>query len=79
MIEIWRMGPIAAAVTLRGLGFSPDEANRLVELKLRCERGGMDDPTDTQKRLHFVRWLVQTGRLNEAEPICWDDGRRRAA
>lgn len=52
MIEIWRIGPIAAAVSLRGLGFPPPKANRL--LRLRCERGDLDDPTDTQKRLLFV-------------------------
>jgi hypothetical protein len=79
MIEIWRMGPIAAAVTLRGLGFSPDEANRLVALKLRREHGGFDDPTDTQQRLLFARWLVQNGRLSEGEPDCASGGELRAA
>jgi hypothetical protein len=79
MIEIWRMGPIGAAVALRGLGFSPHEANRLVELKLRCQRGDLDDPTDTQKRLLFIRWLVQNGRLSEGETVSRGDGQRRAA
>jgi hypothetical protein len=79
MVEIWRMGPIAAAVTLRGLGFSTQEAYRLVDLKLRYERGELDDLTETQKQLHFVRWLVQNGRLSEGEPTCWDDGERHAA
>lgn len=69
MIEIWRMGPMAAAVTLRGLGFSSQEASRLVELKQRRERGDFDDPTDAQKRLRFVRWLVQNARLSEGEPV----------
>jgi hypothetical protein len=79
MIEIWRMSPIAAAVTLRGLGFSSDEANRLVALKLRCERGDLDDPTDTQKQLLFARWLVQTGRLSEGTLDCRDDRETRGA
>jgi hypothetical protein len=79
MIEIWRMVPIAAAVTLRGLGFSSQEANCLVALKPRCERGELDDLTDTQARLRFARWLVQTGRLNEGEPVCRDSGQRRAS
>ena len=69
MIAIWRMGPIAAAAALRGLGFSVQEASRLVELKQRRERGDFDDPTDTQKRLRFVRWLVQNARLSEGEPV----------
>ena len=69
MIEIWRIGPLAAGVALRGLGFSAQEANRLVELKLRCVRGDFDDPTDAQKRLRFVRWLVQNARLSEGEPV----------
>ena len=79
MIEIWRMGPIAAAVALRGLGFSSREANRLVDLRLRRERGELDDPTDVQKQLCFVRWLVQNGRLSDGEPVSWGDSQRRAA
>ena len=79
MIEIWRMGPLAAAVALRGLDFSPDEANRLVALKLRCERGDLDDPTDAQKRLLFARWLFQNGRLSEGEPVCPSGGEPRVA
>jgi hypothetical protein len=67
--EIWRMGPIAAAVALRGLGFSAQEADHLVELKRRRERGELDDPTDTQKRLLFVRWLVQQGSLSEGASV----------
>ena len=39
MIYTWTMGPIAAAVALGNLGFSWQEANRLVQLKLRCEHG----------------------------------------
>jgi hypothetical protein len=69
MIEIWRMGPIGAVVALRGLGFSARQASRLVELKQRRERGELDDPTDAQKRLRFVRWLVQSARLSEGEPV----------
>ena len=70
MKEIWRLGPIPAAVALRGLGFSTQEANRLVELKRRCERGDLDDPTDAQKRLLFIRWLVQQGSLSEGASVC---------
>lgn len=65
MNEIWKLGPIATAVALRGMGFSAPEAGRLVELKRRCERGDLNDPTDTEKRLLFVRWLVQQGSLSE--------------
>lgn len=79
MSEMWRMGPIAAAVALRGLGFSSQEANCLVDLKRRCERGDLDDRTGMQQRLGFVRWLIQTGRLSEGEPMCRDSGQRRAA
>jgi hypothetical protein len=50
-----------------------------VDLKLRYERGELDDLTETQKQVHFVRWLVQNGRLSEGEPTCWDDGERHAA
>lgn len=79
MFEIWRLGPIAASVALRGLGFSALEANRLVELRQRRERRELDEPTDGQKRLRFVRWLVQNGRLCESELVSRDDGQRRPA
>jgi hypothetical protein len=71
MSEIWRLDPIAAAVALRGLGFSAQEGYRLVKLKRQCEHGDPDDPTDTQKRLLFVRWLAQQGSLSEGAPVCW--------
>jgi hypothetical protein len=73
------MGEIAATVALRGLGFSSREANRLVDLKRRCERGEFDDLTDTQKQMRFVRWLVQNGRLNDGERACWDESQKPAA
>ena len=37
-------------------------------LKLRYERGNFRELTHEQKRLFFVRWLVEHGRLSEYEP-----------
>jgi hypothetical protein len=39
MPDVWMIGPTAAARALRACGFSPRQAERLVELKLRYERG----------------------------------------
>jgi hypothetical protein len=50
------------------MGFSAREADRLVALKLRYVRGEFPAPTLEVKRLHFVRWLVEHGRLSEAVP-----------
>ena len=59
------VGPTALALGLRRLGFTPREAERLVALKLRYVRGGFREVTDAQKRLLFVRWLVDNGQLSE--------------
>ncbi|MDA8217877.1 MAG: hypothetical protein M0Z94_09710 [Dehalococcoidales bacterium] len=55
MTQFWTMGPTAAALSLRALGFSPREAERLVRLKLRCERGDFCELTGEQKRVLFAR------------------------
>ena len=55
--DFWSLGPTAAAVGLRALGFSPHEAERLVTLKLRYLRGEFPKLTIDEKRLRFVRWL----------------------
>ena len=68
MLDFWAVGPSAAALSLRALGFSPREAERLVQLRQHSERGAFRELTDVQKRLLFVRWLVEHGRLSEDEP-----------
>jgi len=68
MTDFWTMGPTAAALGLRAQGCSPREAERLVRLKLRWERGDFRELTDQQKRLLFTRWLVEHGWLDEGGP-----------
>jgi len=68
LADFWTLGPTAAAVSLRAMGFGPREADCLVALKLRYLRGDFPKPTLEEKRLHFARWLVQTGRLTDAVP-----------
>lgn len=65
MRDIWTIGPTAAAHALRACGFSPGQADCLVALKLRYDRGLFRELTTTEKRLLFIRWLVERGRLNE--------------
>lgn len=64
MHDIWTIGPTAAAYRLRLCGFSPREAERLVALKLRQERGEFRELTDYDRR-RFARWLVDHGRLSD--------------
>jgi hypothetical protein len=64
MSEFWTIGPAAAAHRLRLCGFSPLEAERLVALKIRYDRGALREPTDDD-RLGFARWLVEHGRLSD--------------
>ena len=58
----------AAMLGLQAQGFSPREAERLVRLKLRVGRSQIRVFTAEQKRLLFIRWLLQQGRLNEGDP-----------
>ena len=60
MIDFWTLGPTAAALNLRARGFSPREAERLVALKLRYERGEFRELT-VYDRLCFMRWLAVHG------------------
>lgn len=46
-------------------GFSPRQADRLVALKIRYERGAFRELTTAQKRLLFVRWLVRHNHLSD--------------
>ena len=65
MPDVWTFGPTAAARALRAFGFSPRQADRLVALKIRYERGAFRELTTAQKRLLLVRWLVQHNHLSD--------------
>jgi hypothetical protein len=69
MTDLWTIGPTAAVRALRACGFSLRQAERLVALKLRYERGVFREVTVSQKRLLFARWLVEHGRLDEGDPL----------
>lgn len=71
MIDFWSLGPTAASLALRASGFSLREANRLVCLKIRFERGDFRELTDAQRclaHLRFLRWLADRGRFDDGEP-----------
>jgi hypothetical protein len=68
-IDSRAVGPAEAARRLRLCGFTPREAERLVALKARRERGEVDELTDEARRALFVRWLVEHGRFTD-----WPDG-----
>jgi hypothetical protein len=59
--------PVAPVERLRLRGFSPDQIDRLVELKARQDRGEFREamPGD---RLRFARYLVQQGWFNDWGP-----------
>lgn len=69
MRDIWSIGPTAAARALRACGFSPRQAECLIALKLRYERGAFRELTVAQNRLLFVRWLVEYGRIDDGVPV----------
>jgi uncharacterized protein YfbU (UPF0304 family) len=45
-------------------GFTAHEACQLTDLKRRYMRGGFREASE-EDHLRFVRWLVETGRLDE--------------
>jgi hypothetical protein len=45
-------------------GFTAHEAGQLADLKLRYMRGDFRETSEAD-HLRFVRWLVETGRLDE--------------
>ena len=65
MIDIWTIGPTAAAYHLRQQGFTPRQAERLVALRLRRARGELHELTYEECRRRFVRWLVEHGRFTD--------------
>ena len=69
MRDIWSIGPTAAVRALRACGFSSRQADNLVALKLRYERGAFREQSAAQNRLLFVRWLVEHGRLDDGLPV----------
>ena len=77
MRDLWSIGLSGAALFLRTNGFSWQEADRLLHLRLRYERGDYREKTDEQKRLEFVKWLVQHGRYtDQLEDPSWHSGRQ---
>ncbi len=65
MPDVWTFGPTAAAQALRARGFSSRQADRLVTLKMRYERGAFRELTPADKRLLFALWLVEHNRLSD--------------
>lgn len=72
MRDIWTIGPTATAILLQRQGFTPRQAERLVALKRRLTRTELDELTDEECRLRFVRWLVDHGRFTDW-PTASDD------
>jgi hypothetical protein len=75
MIDFWTLGPSAAAYGLRARGFSLREADRLVALKLRHERGEFRELTEYD-HLCFLRWRVEHGRYGGDLPYETAHGER---
>jgi hypothetical protein len=48
---------------LERVGFSHEQITRLLRIKERYQQGTYQETTPEQRRLKFVRWLYQHGRL----------------
>jgi hypothetical protein len=54
---------ITEARNLEHVGFSSEQIASLLSIKARYQRGAYYEATPEHKRLAFVRWLYQQGRL----------------
>lgn len=63
-----RLSSTTTTIDLGALGFSRLEAQRLLGLKERFDRGQLHEVTREEQRLRFVRWLVDHEYLNEGMP-----------
>ena len=48
---------------LEYVGFSSEQVARLFRVKALCQQGAYHEATPEYKRMAFVRWLYQQGRL----------------
>ena len=48
---------------LERVGFSREQITHLLRIKERYQQGAYHEATTEQRRLEFVRWLYQNGRL----------------
>ncbi len=63
---MYQMDHEEALVMLRRLGFSAQEIDRLSRLRSRfAGKQEMDQAPLDLRRLQFVRWLVETGKLTD--------------
>ena len=51
------------SANLEHVGFSREQSTRLFSIKERYQQGAYHESTAEYKRLKFVRWLYQHGRL----------------
>jgi hypothetical protein len=63
-MELREQFPIMTEVrNLEHVGFSSEQIARLFSIKALYQRGAYYEATPEYKRLAFVRWLYQQGRL----------------
>jgi hypothetical protein len=65
--DFWAFA-LLATLQLRRAGCSPDQIDRLAELRRRVREGEVSEFTLDTRRIRFVRWLIQHGRLSDALP-----------
>ena len=44
--------------------FTPEEIARMLKIKAEIEKGRYSDITDEHKKLLFVQWMIDHGKLN---------------
>ena len=66
-MNLWAFA-LLDVLQLRRAGCSRDQIDRLATLRHRIQRGEISEFTLDTRRIGFVRWLVQRGRLSDDTP-----------
>ena len=63
----WTPTDLEDGAFLCSKGFSVEQAERMVLLRRRMERGEINEVAVDVNHLEFVRWLVQRGKVSDWE------------
>jgi len=63
----WTSADLEDGALLCAKGFSVEQAERMILMRRRVERGDINEVAVDVNHLEFMRWLVQRGRVSDWE------------
>jgi hypothetical protein len=65
MATTWTPEDLEDGAQLCSKGFSADQAERMILMRRRIDRGEINEVAVDVNRLAFMRWLVEHGRVSD--------------